>query len=76
MNTRKRRILEHAAILSEILIVLTAGITGWLVFFREDQLLGVFLFPTFLFALVFAIYAVLSRLVMAILRSRYPEKQQ
>lgn len=72
MNERKRRILERAANAAEVLIFLSTAIAGWLVFFGQDQLLGVFLFPTFLFGFVFAVYAVLSRLVMTILRSRYP----
>jgi|UPI0003A97DE7 hypothetical protein len=71
MNERKRRILEPAANAAEVLIVLSAAITGWLVFFGQDQLLGAFLFPTFLFAVVFAVYGVLSRLALAILRARY-----
>jgi hypothetical protein len=72
MNERKRRILERAANAAEVLIFLSAVITGWLVFFGQDEMLGFFLFPSFLYCFVGALYVVLSRLAMTILRSRYP----
>ncbi|MBA9846756.1 hypothetical protein [Ralstonia pickettii] len=72
MNERKRRILERAASAAEVLIFLSAAVTGWMVFFGQDEMLGFFLFPSFLYCLVCALYVVLSRLAMTILRSRYP----